>query len=221
MNKRERKSVLRYDPSLEHNKENTLKNNTIESKLKENNRVEKNLLKQLKDENLRLEAENKVLKDENLRLKDQNKLRRSTQDIKEAVQLWIRDQDAAFKEYGSEEVGHIPTPVPKPYTFEEDQIILQAQMENPKNWTDKAMNRLKESGFYRTILSIQSRFSKRLRDRSDEAVITDENKENNPVAQISSNTSRGISTRKRTSADAHVDTVNASKNLSKRSRILT
>ena len=75
MKTRVRTPVLRYDPSLEHNKENTLKNNTIESKLKENNRVaEKNLLKQLKDENLRLEAENKVLKDENLRLEAENKV---------------------------------------------------------------------------------------------------------------------------------------------------
>ena len=31
MKTRVRTPVLRYDPSLEHNKENTLKNNTIES----------------------------------------------------------------------------------------------------------------------------------------------------------------------------------------------
>ena len=62
MSKRLRNPVLRYDPSLEHNKENVFKNNSSKSKLKQNNRVaEKNLLKQLKDENLRLEAENKVL----------------------------------------------------------------------------------------------------------------------------------------------------------------
>ena len=69
MNKRERKSVLRYDPSWEHNKENAFKNNSSKSKLKQNNRVAEK--KKLKDENLRLEYEQKTeLKAEIIRTKD-------------------------------------------------------------------------------------------------------------------------------------------------------
>ena len=67
---------------------------------------------------------------------------------------------------------YVSTPSYKPehYTFEEDQIILQARMENPKNYTAEAMKRLDDFGTKRSKLSIQSRYSKHLSNRNPNSI---------------------------------------------------
>ena len=67
---------------------------------------------------------------------------------------------------------YVSTPSFKPehYTFEEDQIILQAKMENRNNYTDKAMKRLDDFGTKRSKSSIQSRYSKHLSKRKPNSI---------------------------------------------------
>ena len=83
---------------------------------------------------------------------------------------------------------YVSTPSFKPehYTFEEDQIILQAKMENRNNYTDKAMKRLDDFGTKRSKSSIQSRYSKHLKDRKP-----------NPIGDI-------ISTKKSNNVNFHI-----------------